>query len=1541
MRRGGMLVLALVMVLSVLSVLPAAAVSPTADNVVWEEAEAELVVENYFKKAGDGMWVIHFEEAPVATYDGSIDGYAPTATAETGAVQLNAASAAAVSYKGLLEQRQARYLTSIERTLDRSLNVVHEYFYAANGVAANMTWEEAARVAKMDGVKDVLKDTRHHLDTDNGPAWIGAPSAWSGSTASAVATEGEGVIVGVLDTGINPSNPSFADIGPIDAYDHTNPWGAGVYVGVCDSTDPSYDPTFPCNDKLIGAWSLVPASPFGGIDDDGHGSHTASTAAGNYVDAAVVGPTITENRDISGVAPHANIVAYDVCDGDGCNGTAILAGIDQAIADGVDVINYSIGSETPSDPWQSSDDLGFLAARAAGIFVAHSAGNEGPGYATVGSPMAPWMTHVAASTHDRKYVNAVINMTGGDTAPPTDLYGLGFTSSLGQYDIVYAGDYPSGETANPELCGVGALGDFNTPWDDPSTFTDKIVVCDRGTFGRVEKGANVLASGAAGFILADNGGGLSGDAHDLPAVHISQADGTTLKTWLASGTGHMGEILGATLDIDNANGDIIAGFSSRGPNRSADFIAPSIAAPGVDIIAAHGQGDPVGGVWDFVSGTSMASPHVAGVAALFKNLQPTWTPAELQSALMLTANSTMLKEDGVTAADPFDMGSGRVDIVAADNTALVMNETTSNYEDADPALGGDVADLNIASMSQDQCVLTCSWDRTFRSVAGTDAVNFTIADSAEGGVVLSASPDNFSLDDGESITVTFTADVSAAAADEYHFGWFTISNDNGNSTAALPVAVQPTTGSLPDLVDITTARNHGSWLVRDLEALEITDFHAEVVGLVKGDKTSISLEEDPTSLDIYDDPSQNHVDIVNVPSGSVALIAQIVATDSPDLDLFVGFDANTDGIPQEGEEVCRSASGTAFEECSVDPDGDFGDYWIMVQNWADPASGAIHDVTYVTAVVDDSDEGNMSVEGPATQPELDPFDIQVLFDLPGAMEGDYYYGGISLGTSPGNAGNLGSFPVELTRVADDVTKTASVATAKPGDTVTYEITINPNVTNQDLVYTITDTIPDGMTLVGGASGATVNGQDLEWTVEMDSPLLAEGFYEISYPSTNAACDTGFGGYVDLEGFGIFADPGITGDTQLFTAFGTANPVDFYGDTYTGGVSFSDDGFLMFDTAGYSGDPWITQDLPDPTAPNGVLTMLWQDFQFVYEASGAYGQSGVSLATAGPDTRLIEWDNVRFYQDTGIPDTPVLDMEAVIYSTPDPVFPEIVIAFSGVDSTNIDWGLNNFQDYSFGVENNDGSAGLSEVFGDPTALLAEGQVCFDWTGPVFDPVVLTYDVTVDADAADGIATNAVESITDNYNDQAVATSVDVDIVNYANLQGDARAVLMEVSDIIGDWLDGASGLDARALVAARSFVNAALSNFLWVDENTLTPVGESWAVRYMELAIAALNGVSTDASFDADAEALAMSIQNVIDDTTAPVSAPDTNPRGTAPSPSPEPSPTPTPTPGNPRGTAPAPTPTPTDPAVTPSVTVTPDRIVTVVRTSNSLYFRAI
>ncbi len=1284
-------------------------------KVQLEAAEAEIAVENPFKDAEEGIFLIRLEDAPLASYRGGLAGLDATSTVVTGDRKLDVDAPESIAYVEYLEAEQATFVSRMEKTIGHSVDVRFTYTNSNNGMAVWLTPEEAARIAKLPGVAFVQPDFERELQTDTGPRWIGVEDIW-GDPAECLNADscGEGIIVGIIDTGINPENPSFADIGG-DGYDHTNPFGSGTYVGVCDPTNAGtdeikgYDASFPCNDKLIGAWGYTSVDSSEGAtspwDYDGHGSHTASTAAGNFVEATIGGDArAPESIDISGVAPHANIIAYAGC----CTGAALTASIDQAIADGVDVINYSIGSSSASDVWNDFDTVGFLNAREAGIFVATSAGNDGPGSATLGSPAdAPWLTAVGASTHSRTWTNEV-SFTGGDSALAT-IVGNAFTDGYGPASIVYAGDFGDALCLNP--------------FEADTWTSDEIVVCDRGQIARTDKGVNVAAGGAGGLILANaegNGLSINADAHVIPASHITYPDGVLLKDWLATGSGHMATITAGVYVQDPARGDIMAGFSSRGQNRAIDIVSPSVSAPGVDIIAAHGQSTGPGAddVWDFSSGTSMASPHVAGAGALLMQQNPTWTPAQIQSALMLTGNTTVLDSDESTPATPFDMGSGVVVLGDANNAGLIMDETHANYLAADPAGGGDPSTLNLANMANSQCVLECSWERT---VTATEDGTWTVSATADGGVVLDVTPTSLVLTEGASGTITVTADVTGAPSDVWAFGEVTLAKD-GVPDSKMPVAVQPSTGSIPARIDIDARRDAGSHIVAELTAIEITQLTIETFGLVKGDITEMTLAEDPTNGEVYDNIGDGTVEfiVVDIPADAQRLVAETYDTTSPDLDLYVG----TGDTPSEATQVCFSATGSALEYCSIDNPTE-GQYWVLVQNWS--ASGDTDDLKLATAVVG-GDEGNLLVEGPAQQTQLTEFDIRVLWD--DEMDyGDKWYGAFSLGTSAANAGNIGVIDVDLDRVGNDVVKTVDPGVAEPGETVTYTITVQPNPTPEDLVYEIEDFLPEGVTYVpGSATGGLSLRSDgaLTWSGLM--PAAGDAFYTITDSGTDASCDTPFGGYVDLEGFGILAQSDISGDTSTWTAFSGQDPFTFFDSQYTG-LTVTDDGFVAFGS-GYGGTPWTVQNIPDTTAPNNLLTGFWHDFEIVYDGPT---NKGVSLATAGSDLSIVEYDDIALFDSTD----PVMDVEIFLFSHVDnsPGAYEAVVAFDNVVSTPVG---------TIGVENATGTAGTAFLNNaDSTGVISDGfMVCFDLTPGLGDPVVLTYDVTVDEGTVGTTITNEV-------------------------------------------------------------------------------------------------------------------------------------------------------------------------------------------------------
>jgi len=743
--------------------------------------------------------VVVLDESPLAVYRGGIGGLAATDPAVTGAPRLDPDAPASRAYRDFLSSRQDAVLAAAAATLGRPVEPLFRYDAALNGFAVRLSPAEAALVEDVPGVSRVVKEFHRELLTDAGPEWIGAPGVWTGSaTGGAPATRGEGVVVGVIDTGINHDHPSFAEVGPVDGYVHRNP--RGRFYGACD---PVLGAPL-CNDKLIGAWDFTGTTP---EDTNGHGSHTAGTSVGNVVDARLVAPTARIERRIAGVAPHANLITYKACITT-CPISAILASINQATLDAVDVINYSIGGAS-SDPWSDLDAVAFRNARAAGVFVATSAGNSGPGAATMGSPAdAPWVTAVGASTHNRDFPNSLVGMSGGGSAAPGDMRGKGVTAGYGPARIVHAGAYGS------PLCGAGpAAPDGSAAINPfpPGTFNGEIVVCDRGTYGRVEKGQNVMEGGAGGFVLVNDeasGDSLTGDAHVLPGVHLTYRQGLALKAWLGSGTGHTARITGMTVDESPGNGDVMASFSSRGPNPSVrDLIKPDVTAPGVDVLAAFNTVNPtVPPEYGVISGTSMSSPHTAGAAALLRALRPQWTPDEVRSALVTTAKyDGVRKENGATAADPFDMGGGRIDLSRAGRAGLVLDETVANYENADPASGGSPSSLNLPTLAHGACPGTCTWTRVVRSSAAT-SVTWTAATAGVEGLSLAVEPRSFTLAPGAAQTVRVTA--TAADGNAWRFGRVTLTPSVDLPAAHLTVAVRR--GAAGPTADRLTLHFHGN-----------------------------------------------------------------------------------------------------------------------------------------------------------------------------------------------------------------------------------------------------------------------------------------------------------------------------------------------------------------------------------------------------------------------------------------------------------------------------------------------------------------------------------------------------------------------------------------------------------------------------------------------------------------------------------------------------------------------------------------------------------
>ena len=395
-------------------------------NQHYQSQQPEHVFQPQDGVTGIQTYIVQMHDEPVASYQGDIQGFSATAITESRSLmvkeRIDTASQSVRAYQGFLKQRQTAVLSKA-RAIGANIAIKKQFTLANNAVVVEMTQADAELLATQSGVKRITPNRIFELRTDRGPEFIGADQLWQGATpASSVGVKGEGMVVGIIDTGINTDHPAFASD---EEYSKKNPLGAGNFVGDCEE-----EPEL-CNDKLIGVRSYPEVTamnadyqfaradrrPENGEDYNGHGSHTASTTAGNYIEntplQAATGEKVSDGENLpftfestSGVAPRAHIISYQVCyagrSGDlysGCPESAILSAFEDAIEDGVDAINFSIGG-SESFPWEDPMEMAFLSAREAGISVAAAAGNSGPYYISA-DHTSPWVTTVGASTHDR------------------------------------------------------------------------------------------------------------------------------------------------------------------------------------------------------------------------------------------------------------------------------------------------------------------------------------------------------------------------------------------------------------------------------------------------------------------------------------------------------------------------------------------------------------------------------------------------------------------------------------------------------------------------------------------------------------------------------------------------------------------------------------------------------------------------------------------------------------------------------------------------------------------------------------------------------------------------------------------------------------------------------------------------------------------------------------------------------------------------------------------------------------------------------------
>ncbi|XP_043720478.1 subtilisin-like protease SBT1.5 [Telopea speciosissima] len=579
---------------------------------------------------------------------------------------------------------------------DVGSRIIHTYQTVFHGFSAKLSPSEAQRLQDVTGVLAVIPEQVRHLQTTRSPQFLGLKTGDSSGLLKE-SDFGSDLVIGVIDTGIWPERKSFndRDLGPVP-----NKW-KGECVVSKDFTATS------CNRKLIGARFFCSGyeatngkmnetteyrSP---RDSDGHGTHTASIAAGRYVFPA---STLGYASGIAaGMAPKARLAAYKVCWTAGCYDSDILAAFDAAVSDGVDVVSLSVGGVVVPY-YLDSIAIGAFGAADHGVFVSASAGNGGPGGLTV-TNVAPWVTTVGAGSIDRDFP-ADVKLGDGRVVSGVSVYsGPGLATDT-LYPLIYAGT-EGGDGYSASLCLEGSL--------DPNVVRGKIVLCDRGINSRAAKGEVVKKAGGVGMILANgvfDGEGLVADCHVLPATAVGASGGDEIRKYISAANsgnknGRATSTATATITfrgtrLGTSPAPVVASFSARGPNpESPEILKPDVIAPGLNILAAWPEGIGPSGLpsdkrnteFNILSGTSMACPHVSGLAALLKAAHPEWSPAAIRSALMTTAyvidsrGGTMLDESSGNSSTVMDYGAGHVDPQKAMDPGLVYDISTYDYVD--------------------------------------------------------------------------------------------------------------------------------------------------------------------------------------------------------------------------------------------------------------------------------------------------------------------------------------------------------------------------------------------------------------------------------------------------------------------------------------------------------------------------------------------------------------------------------------------------------------------------------------------------------------------------------------------------------------------------------------------------------------------------------------------------------------------------------------------------------------------------------------------
>lgn len=840
-------------------------------------------------------YLVTLRGAPAASYAGSrasLDATRPAA-----GERFDRRRPAVAALVADLERRQDAVLTSLPGP---RVDPTYRFTTALNGFAADLTEDQVKTLRGDDRVLRVERSTRQRLQSGDASSLLGLPGdggAWAAVGGHERA--GEGVVIGSIDSGLWPDNPGFAAL----TRGARTPEG---FTGSC-RRGPGWSADT-CNTKVVAAdWfvsafgkqSVSTAEELSPRDTNGHGSHSASVAAG----AADV--TARAGRQpfgrISGVAPAARVAVYKACwtapdpDDDGCETADLVAAVDQAVGDGVDVLDIPVGTTAAAPHDTLSDALRHTTA--AGVFVAAPAGNHGPAGETVAHP-APWVATTAAGTHQERQGAVVL----GDG---TRLVGaMVADSSLSQRPLVAAqGAAAEGSTrGDARLCRPGSL--------DAEVVADSIVVCERGEVARVEKSRAVADADGAGMVLVNpTPQNVAADLHAVPTVHLDAPDERALREYLASTEDPVGGLDHTA--TDGAPVPQVPSFSARGPGTEPEILKPDLTAPGVGVVGATSPTGSDGRLWDLRSGTSVASAHLAGLAAVIRSERPTWSPARIKSALMTTAS------DVENTDDPFTQGAGHVDPVRALDPGVVLDVLPAAFR---RYVAGRLPAraLNLPSVAVDGLLRTTVVRRTLTNVSSATE-SYSAAVSGLPGITARVRPTTVTLAPGESRTVRVRLTRDDAIAGVPSTGALTWVGQTEH-TARVPVVVRPAALEAPD--SVRAPLTGSSATVRT--TLGAPRVPVRTTGLVGALPTPLSLapQERPTA---QEPPASSTADTLVAPldvapgTRVVRVLAEANSTgDDFDLSLY------------RGDRLVTQATGTASREELLVEDPVPGEYQVVV-----------------------------------------------------------------------------------------------------------------------------------------------------------------------------------------------------------------------------------------------------------------------------------------------------------------------------------------------------------------------------------------------------------------------------------------------------------------------------------------------------------------------------------------------------------------------------------------------------------------------------------